>query len=186
MKKNTIDVGGIVAGIFELLVGILLLIDPALFTNGIIIAAGVILCVAGIRFAVIYFRLNAVTAAKSRSLVKGLVCLLAGIFCIVRYRWFTATFPLLTVIYGVFILLFGLGKVQATVDMIRLKLNKWYLAAVSAVIAIACSVIILINPFKTTAVLWVFTGVALIVGAVLDIVVTFLGRGGNSGYDKEA
>lgn len=185
MKNKQINVGGIVAGVFELVVGILLLINPAVFTNGIIIAAGIVLCVAGIKFIVDYFRMDALRAAKSRALLKGLFCLLAGVFCIVKSRWFVATFPVLAVIYGVTLLVFGLSKVEATVDMIRLKIKKWFLAAISAVITIACSVVILMNPFYTTAVLWVFTGIALIVEAVLDIVVAIVGKGENTIQDRK-
>ncbi len=185
MKSKRMDIGRIAAGIFELLVGILLLINPAGFTNGIIIAAGVILCAIGIKFIIHYFRMDAYHGAKSRALFKGLFSLLTGVFCIVKSHWFVATFPLLTVVYGVTILLFGLSKVQTTVDMIRLKFRKWFLAAISAVITLACSAVILMNPFGTTAILWIFTGVALIVEAILDIVVAIFGRSEDDSYDEE-
>ena len=185
MKNTKIDVGGIVAGVIELLVGILLLISPLGFTNGIIIAAGVILCAVGIKFIVNYLCMDALSAAKSKAMFKGLICLVAGVFCILKYRWFVATFPILTVIYGVIILLSGLGKVQLAADMIRMKLRKWFLAGISAVITIACSVVILMNPFTTTKILWIFTGVALIVEAVLDIVVAIFDRGDNKNNENE-
>ena len=84
MKNTKIDVGGIVAGVIELLVGILLLISPLGFTNGIIIAAGVILCSVGIKVIVNYFCMDALSAAKSKAMFKGLICLVAGVFCILK------------------------------------------------------------------------------------------------------
>ena len=50
-----------------------------------------------------------------------------------------------------------------------MKDKKWYWAGISALVSIVCGGIILASPFATTAVLWVFTGVSLIVEAILDV-----------------
>lgn len=171
MKALKENVNGIILCLFEILVGILLLIDPVGFTAGIIICAGVVLIVLGIVSIVKYFREDAREAAVSQALMKGLVALAAGLFCVLRSRWFVLTFPILTIIYGVVILVAGLGKVQLTVDMIRLKNKKWFISAISAVLSIVCAVVILNNPFATTTVLWMFTGITLIIEAVVDIIV---------------
>lgn len=175
MKKMKESANGILMCLFEILVGILLLIKPVGFTNGIIIAFGIVVLAAGITNIVKYFRADAAEAAKSQSLWMGLVALLAGGFCVMKSQWFLATFPILTMIYGVVILVTGLGKVQWTVDMFRMKKQKWFLPAISAAISIICAVVILQNPFASTAVLWMFTGVSLIVEAVFDVIALFLG-----------
>lgn len=173
LKQN---LGGILLCVFEILVGVLLLINPVAFTSGIIIAFGVVLIVMGIAHVVSYFRKDAAEAVLGRDLVNGLICLLIGIFCAFKSHWFVATFPVLAILYGVGTLLAGLGKVQWTVDMLRLKKGRWYLAALSAVVSIVCACVILANPFTTTVVLWIFTGISLIVEAVLDAVGLFLNR----------
>lgn len=173
MKKNA---NRIFLCLFEALVGILLLLNPATFTSGIIIAAGIVLIVLGIISVVNYFRTDAVQAATGQILVKGLTMLLAGAFCVFRSQWFLVTFPVLTVLYGVVILLTGLGKVQLCVDMLRLKRTRWYLAAVSAVISIVCAVVILENPFASTMVLWMFIGISLLVEAVLDAITLLVSK----------
>ena len=60
--------------------------------------------------------------------------------------------------------------------MIRLKMKKWGLAAVSSVVTVLCALVILANPFASTAVLWMFIGVALIVEAVADLIAAILMR----------
>lgn len=170
MKKLKKSLNGILVCIFEVLVGILLLIDPVNFTTGIICAAGAVLMVMGVISVIRYFKADSVEAAVGQYLTKGLVELVAGAFCAFKSYWFVVTFPAITLIYGVVILLTGLSKVQLTVDMLRAKSRKWFLAIISAVISIACGVVILSNPFTSTAVLWVFTGITLIVEAVVDLV----------------
>lgn len=59
---------------------------------------------------------------------------------------------------------------QEAIYMLRMKKKKWFLAAISAVLSIICAVVILRNPFSSSAVLWMFTGISLIVEAVFDVV----------------
>ena len=154
----------------ELIIGILLLVNPIGFTSGIIIAFGIVLMIMGISTTIKYFRTEPEEAAVSQILVKGLIMLLAGAFCAFNSHWFIATFPVLTLVYGVVILITGITKVQWTIDIIRMKRSKWFWAAISAAISIVCGVVIITSPFSTTAVLWMFIGISLIVEAVLDMI----------------
>lgn len=167
LKQHT---NHIILCLFEALVGILLLINPIGFTSGIITAGGVLLLLVGIASIIKYFRAEASEAAASQSLTKGLAALLAGAFCVLRYQWFLVTFPALTILYGVVILVTGLGKIQAAIDMLRQKNNRWFLAAISAVVSLVCAVVILNNPFSSTVILWTFTGISLIVEVIFDVV----------------
>ena len=81
---------------------------------------------------------------------------------------------MLTTLYGIIILVSGVTKVQWTADMLRLKAGHWGWMAVSAVITLLCAVIILANPFSTTAALWMFIGITMIVQAVIDIIAAVL------------
>lgn len=170
MKTRKQNLNGIILCLFEALTGILLLINPIGFTSGIIMAAGIALLIMGLVSIVKYFRADAAEAAASQSLMTGLVVLLVGAFCTFRSQWFIITFPVLTIIYGVGVLVAGLGKVQIAVDMLRLKNKKWFLGAVSALISIICSVVILQNPFTSTTVLWMFTGISLLAEAIFDVI----------------
>lgn len=175
---------GIALCLFELIVGVLLLIDPVGFTVGILKAVGVVLMILGLIEIVKYFRMSAEEAVLGQTLVKGLVSVLAGAFCIFKTGWFIITFPALTIIYGVMILLVGLGKIQLTVDMLRRKSKNWVWAAVNAVVSIVCAIVILNSPFTSTTVLWMFTGASLIAESVFDIITFFVGRRSKEGTDR--
>ena len=172
IQKNS---GSIFMCVLEVLLGVLLLIDPLGFTSVIIITMGAALMVAGLVFSVGYFRAGAAEGALTHGLSKGLLLLMAGLFCVLRSKWFVATFPLLTILYGVGILISGVGKIQWMADMIRFRRKRWYLPAISAVCSLLFAAIILLNPFTTTEILWSFTGAVLIVEAIFDIVAIALG-----------
>ena len=174
MKALKEHLSPIVFAIFELVVGVLLMINPVNFTVGIITAAGVVLILYGIISIIKYFRLDAETAAAGQTLAQGLCMMLLGTFCTMKGQWFIATFPVLTMIYGATTLFVGVSKVQLTVDLIRRKNPKWFWGAISAVVSIVCAIIILDSPFTTTTVLWMFTGISLVVEAVFDFITVIM------------
>ncbi len=181
MKKLIELAKGILFCLFELVVGILLLMDPVGLTYWIIIAAGVGMIVLGLVDIVKYFGSSAKEASFGRTLFNGLAAILAGGFCVLKTEWFIATFPILTIIYGIATLMAGIGKIQLTVDMLRQKQRGWFWAAINAVLSIVCAVVILKNPFTSTAALWLFTGVSLIVEAGFDFITLFFGRKAEKG-----
>lgn len=172
--------GSILMCVLEILVGVLLLLDPTGFTSSIIIAAGAALILYGVISIVRYFRADAAEGALRQNLFKGLLLLLGGLFCVLRSKWFVDTFPLLTILYGIGLLISGVGKIQWMADMIRFGRKRWYLPAISAVLSLIFAAIILCSP---TA-LWSFLGIVLIVEAVFDIVAIALG-GKHKGSDDD-
>ena len=162
--------------IAELIAGILLLFNPIQFTSTVIIGAGVILIILGLIEMVNYFRTDAKTAALGRLFTNGLVSVLVGVFCVVRWDWFLATFPVLTMVYGSIILLTGISKIQLAVDMVRLKNSQWRWATINAALTLICAIVILCNPFTSTEVLWLFTGAVLVGVGIFDLSVVILRR----------
>lgn len=170
MKKVHLGAFGLLMSISEIVIGILLLIDPVGFTSGIIVTLGIVLTIMGIAKVVQYFRDDAEDAAKSGNLTKGILFSALGLFCTFKSGWFIATFPIITALYGVLILIAGVSKLQQAIDMIRIKQKYWFIALISAVLTLAFAVMIVANPFSSTTFLWSFIGVTLIVEAVMDIV----------------
>ena len=166
MKKNS----NLVMCLAELIIGILLLINPVGFTRGIIIALGIPLALQGIGSIVGYIREKPQTASEGNLLAKGLLLTCSGLFCMFRSSWFITVFPVLTVLYGVMTLVTAFGKLQWTADLLRLKHKYWFFALISAVLSLVLSILILSNPFSSTAALWVFIGISMIVEAVVDVV----------------
>lgn len=177
MKQWMQKFDGLILCVFEILVGVLLLIDPVGFTSGIIIACGAVLLVAGFLFLLRYFRTDPVEAAAGQTLLKGLLMLLFGAFCAFCSGWFIQTFKLLTILYGLAVLIAGVSKVQWTVDALRLKKDNWRLPAISAAVSLLVAAVILLHPFTVDLWMWRFTGCSLIGGAILDIMVICLGKG---------
>ena len=168
----------IVAGLVELLVGILLFVNPEGFTSGILMAVGAILLICGAVCMIHYFNTEPVQAALEQNFSKGLIMILLGGFLALRTRQAMRFFSAITHLYGVAILIIGVVKLQQGIDLLRLKARYWFLAGVNAVLAILFAVVILSNPFASTIILWRVAAISLIVEAVLDVVVLIMtGKG---------
>ncbi len=170
MKTLKLNGNAIIMCIIELAAGILLLVDPVGFTSGIIIAAGIALMVDGLLNVIRYFRSSPAEAAAGQLLMRGLLALLAGAFCTFNSEWFIVTFPIITILYGIAVLIGGLIKVQFAADLLRAKNSKWWWGAISAAISIICALVMIGDPFSSTVALWWFIGISLIAEAVFDVI----------------
>ena len=138
--------------VLELIVGILLWIDPAGFATGIFVVGGVLLMLLGVVQIVQYFRLSPEEAFFRQPLVKGLLLI------------------------GIAIGFSGLVKIQLAADLFRWKIKKWVWPALSALLSIVCGVLMLWNPFASTTVLWSLAGALLVAAAVTDAVTLLLNQ----------
>jgi len=168
--------GNILSCLAEIIIGILLLINPVGFTAGIIMTLGVVLAVMGVSSVVGYFRAEPEDAAQSSGLMKGLLLVGGAFVCLFKTQWLIAAFPLITVFYGVIILITGISKLQWAVDLLRLKQKYWFVALIGALLSIIFAAVILMNPFASTGILWTFIAISLIVEAVMDILTFIFGR----------
>lgn len=133
---------------------------------------GMILLVLGVCNVVRYFRESPEEAALGKNLAFGGLKILGGLFCVLKSGWLLAAFPVFTMVYGTVTLVTGIVKIQWSVDMVRMKKEKWWWIAIDAVVTIVCAAIILCDPFTSTTVIWMFVAISLIVEAVIDVIVT--------------
>ncbi len=177
MKTLKQNANAIILCVIEAATGILLLIHPVGFTSTVIIAAGIALMLGGLLNVINYFRSKPAEGAAGQLLARGLLFILAGAFCAFNAGWFLVTFPVITVLYGVAVLVGGMGKVQTAMDMRRMGNNKWWWALISAALSIICAIVIINNPFSSTMAIWLFTGISLIVEAIVDVIALAVSRG---------
>ncbi len=166
MKALKENFSTILIGIAELVVGILLLIDPSKFTEGIIIVLGLALNVLGVLAIIKYFRSKPEEAALGQQLFKGLMFISVGLFCVLNFSWFTTYREIMSLMYGAALFLIGLSKIQWASDIIRLKKGNCIYPALGAALSIILGIIIIANPFGEG--LTTFTAIALIAGGAYD------------------
>ena len=156
--------------IFELAVGILLLINAELFTRIIIIAFGLALIGIGVLFLIRSFSDRDTGLMSWVALAVSIVALAVGVLCTFFSGAIINVFAILAVIYGVILVLSAIFKLKTYFDVRKMGLEPSPFTLIGAAVSLVFGVLIIINPFKTVEVLWIFTGISLIVQAAVDIV----------------
>lgn len=160
--------------LFLLAIGILLLVDPAVYAVAIIRIGGILLGALGAYDLVKYFRADPEEAAAGSGFASGSILVTAGLFCVFGGGWFLHVFPQLAVLYGAFQVLLGYRKLQRAVDALRGKNPEWQMKAISAGITLLFGFIVTVSPDMGFMSIWVFTGIALIIEGIFDGVAMWL------------
>ena len=154
--------------LFLVVIGVLLLVNPILFSVMILRVAGGLLAILGIYDLIKYFKANPEEAAKGSGFYSGLVMVTAGLFCLFRADTLLEAFPVLAVLYGIFQIVLGYRKLQRMVDALRFRDPLWWMKAVSAGLSLIFGYLIAFNPEMTWMSIWVFTGITMILEGIFD------------------
>lgn len=170
IKKNLMN---LILCLAELVVGILLLVNPEGFTQAIVMALGAVVVVLGVLNVIRYFKAGAMEAAMDHRMAYGLGELALGAFFLTQSGWLVGMFKTLTRLYGVAVLLLALIRIQQFVDARRLKLPRGgMISGITALFTLAYAAMILFMPETT----WIFIGIMLLIEAVMDILILILER----------
>lgn len=170
MEKLKSNLPLIILIALELAVGILLLINAELFTRVILIIFGVALMAVGVILLIRSFSDSDRSAMSWVALAVAVVSFVVGVLCTFFSGSLINVFEVIAVIYGVILVVSAIFKVKAYIDVRRAGLKPSPVTLLIAIVAFILGAVIILNPFKTVEVLWVFTGIVLIVQAALDVV----------------
>lgn len=146
--------------------GILLVVFPEI--SGLVISyiCATALTVIGIIHIADYFRKKNGEIFYNFTLARGIIEVVIGIFIFIQPKVFLSIFP---IVLGIIVLIDGVIKVQNAINLKRCGNSTWWSVLALAVIGIILGALMIINPFTSTKVLFIFLGIALIVSAVSDI-----------------
>ena len=166
MKKLLKNANSGIICLIEIIVGILLLVDPTAFISYILIIAGAFIAVSGVISGIKYFLSSAEEGEESQGLSKALISLTIGAFLMIKNNIANEATGIISLVFGAAILYTGYTKLQKAVDKIRRK-QFFIVALISAAVTILCAVLVLTGVVEN--IIWIFIGVALIVESAIDL-----------------
>lgn len=148
--KNNKGIGtgtGLIIGISAvfILLGLALLLIPTLSTAYIIYGVGIVLFAFGVIQIVLYFLNKNYEDIRKYGFSGGMLCLLVGIFILIKGDGISAFVPLFL---GICILLMAIIKLQASVDLKIMKNGGWLPFLILAVAFLCIAVFIILDPLK--------------------------------------
>ncbi|MBQ8254559.1 MAG: DUF308 domain-containing protein [Clostridia bacterium] len=181
MKKFLKNANSGIICLIEIIVGILLLLDPHAFISYILIIAGAFIAISGVISLIKYFASKPEESEKG-GLTSALVSLTIGAFLIIKNGIATEWITIITIVFGAAILYTGYQKLEKAVDKMR---NKQYflVSLISALVTVIFAVLIIfVIPDKA---IWLFIGISLVVEAAIDLADMIVGAIKAKNADKK-
>lgn len=164
----------IVLIVLELAVGIMLFVEPELFTHIVIMLFGCALIGAGILQLINYLRGIKKSESYAFTLTISVVLMLIGLLitCFAGMLYKLLAFPV--IIYGIMLAIFGIYKIGFFFDMKIADTPLTMMVIINGIITVICGAVITCKPLDVLDILWRAAGIAHIVMAVADCVALFL------------
>ena len=156
--------------LFEVVIGILLLIDGERFTGVIFVIFGVLMLVLGL-----ISLIRTLLAARggnvisSFALVMSIILITIGAFFTAASGSVIGVVGFIATIYGLILVISGVFKLADYLTLRAAGVGSGF-AIFSVIISIVLGILIAFNPFGTAQIFWTVLGIMLIASAVLDII----------------
>ena len=156
--------------VFEVAIGVLLLIDGERFTQIIFVIFGAVLSVIGliklIRSILLSRNGGSIPMAQ---MMLAIVLIAAGAFFIAASGSVMSVVSAVTLVLGIIIAFTGMLKLLEYATIRKYNSVTW-VAVIGAVISIILGIVIAFKPFGATEVMWTILGVLIIISAVIDLI----------------
>ena len=147
--------------------GVVLLAWPTLSVQIICYGLAVAMIVIGISYGIMYFTKDSLEGFLQMDLVIGIVCLAVGIFILLNPTFLSSVLPFAM---GIILLLGAIVKIQSAFNMKKLRLKKWYLILICALVIGVLGAVLLWNPFEEEKYMILYIGICLILDGLTNLI----------------
>ena len=147
--------------------GVVLLAWPTLSVQIICYGLAVAMIVIGISYGIMYFTKDSLEGFLQMDLVIGIVCLAFGFFILLNPTFLSSVLPFAM---GIILLLGAIVKIQSAFNMKKLRLKKWYLILICALVIGVLGAVLLWNPFEEEKYMILYIGICLILDGLTNLI----------------
>ena len=165
LKKLRLDY--VVKAVVMVVIGIILAVWTKASLDFMARALAVLLVVIGAVFIISYFVKKERTFVISGGLAAGIIIAAIGGWIFINPGTFTDFIPKL---FGIFILVSGLGNLWQTISLIRYKSRAWWVSLIIAIGTVAIGGYLLFNPTNAKEIAVTLIGIFLIVDGVTNLI----------------
>ena len=154
--------------VFEVAVGILLLVNPEMFTRTVILLFGMILLLIGITCFIRYVLEKKQDIVDPLALLITVVTSAIGAICVFCSSAIIGFITAIAIIYGVILVISGIYKLYNFYLLKKAGLPMSKVSAASGVIAVVLGILIVVFPQNAVFSIWQMAGILLILEAFID------------------
>ena len=157
----------VIMALITLLLGLVLVIFPGAATKTICLILGWALLLGGVA-SIVYYLINRKNSSPIISLVVGIIAFGWGLWIVINPVFWVS---FLFIIFGVLMVLHGLGNLGDGIEMKRCGFPKWWISLILGIVTILLGILVIILPFVAASTVVVFCGISLIFDALTDFLI---------------
>lgn len=162
----------LILNIAIVILGVLMIAMPNQFQNFMAQIAGVGLIIWGVLKCIAFVRLKSEEMFGSYALVQGAAMLGFGVFFLTQPDKFN---DLLNLAISLIILVIAVLKIQNAINYLKLKIEKWWIHLISALVIMAFGIITITKPGNMDSdIALILTGCAFVISGIWDIISVFI------------
>ena len=169
IKKKQIK--GIFVSILLIVLGIFLIIKPDDILQKLIQVMGIILLLCGVIDFMGYFKMSDEEKLSNYGIMKGVLEFCIGILFIFK---FLELIDIFSIIIGLMIIFINLFKLQLALNLKQIENTNWFTGVIISTISLILGIVIILDPFGTTKILVITSGVVLCISELCNIIYSFI------------
>ncbi len=174
--SKTVQTNMVFQAVLFIILGLVLLFFPGITLIAIVYCIAAIFAISGIIALVAYFRGNAHKYKVPGACATGVFCI---ILALVMFLFPVAIAGFFSVVLGAILILCGSVNTVRSLTIKALAGSMWIFGCILGVLTIIGGVIIIWNPFDTSALFIMILGVFFLLNGVSDLIVELAVRNGN-------
>ena len=167
IKKR--EIKGIFISLLLILLSVFIIMRPNEIISNLIKVIGIVLILIGTIDFMNYFRAPEDERLFNYGLLKGLMELSIGILFIFKGEILRDLF-----LIGLIIIFINVSKLQISLSLKEIEYSNWFLGVIISSLAIILGIVIILNPFETTEIVVITSGVILLVSEICNIIYSVL------------
>lgn len=156
----------IAQALITVIIGLVLAVWPGASVDFVTKALAILLLLIGAIFVIAYFVRKERNLVASGEFVVGILVAVIGAWIFVNPGQFTDLIPKL---FGVFIIVSGLGNLGQTLSLIKYKFSKWWSSLIIALLTVGLGAFLLFNPTSAKEIAITLIGAFLIIDGVTNL-----------------
>ncbi len=156
----------IAVSILIILLGIALIALPSSALKVLSVITGVLMIIGGMVRVLSFFTRDTYALAFQFDLALGIIMLIVGLLLVLIPNGVLRFFD---IIVGVFVLIDGAFKIQTAIDARWFGLSCWWMIIITAIITMACGIVLIVVPFSAVKLLMIFAGAALVIDGAQNL-----------------
>lgn len=169
IKKK--EIKGIFVSLLLIVLGVFLIIKPDEILKTLIQVMGIILLLCGAIDFMSYFKMSDEEKLFNYGIIKGILELCIGILFIFK---FAALVDIFSIIIGLIIIFINLFKLQLSLNLKQIENTNWFIGVIISTISLILGIVIILDPFGTTKLLVIASGIIICISEVCNIIYSFM------------